>query len=166
MVVHDIEAGALEVEVCIDRDEGIVSNLFLLQRVLVHEHAHHWRIVWCIVFGEVLQVCSKLGLKDFGYAEAQVKVGVERQGREWEYIFVCTSLVGDVVLPIENAKFEVLAQIGADNLYVLAALHGRYVVSNDGGVRSTVQHNSSILEIGEILDVLNAYRDFCSGMRN
>ena len=70
-------------------------------------------------------------------------------------------LIGNIIFPIQYAKLEVLTQVGADNLYVVFALHRSYVVGNDRIVSVAIYQNACVLEIGEVLDVFNAYRYFC-----
>ena len=69
---HDIKARALEVEVGVDVDDGIVAELDALRRVLQGELTYDGRIGRGVVFGEIAYVAADLRTEHFGNLEFEV----------------------------------------------------------------------------------------------
>ena len=132
----DVAAHSLEGEVSVAVENGVVADLhtglrYVLHGVLLEEGC----VVGGVVAGEVTHVHSEFHSQDLGDVEDDIGVGVEADGGQGEHVLIGGGLPGDLVVPMENAEFQVLAQGGTEDLdtaWLLA--HGDVVaVGGDGG---------------------------------
>ena len=72
MIILHVEAGALELEVGISRDEWIISYLHFVRCRLIDKQFHGRRIVGCIVLTEIDQVGSQFAMQHVCYHEIYI----------------------------------------------------------------------------------------------
>ena len=122
VVGHDVEPRVFEVEVGVNVDDGMAAHLDAVVGSLYGKYSKLGTVGRGFVFGEVAHVCAELYAEHFGNTEEQVEIGVGIERWERVNVFVRRGLVGQLVLPVEDAKAEVLSQPEAEQLYVVVGL--------------------------------------------
>lgn len=114
---HDEEAGVLEVCVGIYVYDRVVTYLHIVFAITLYcVHSYVWRIVWGFVAGKVAYVCTHVYLQYLGDANLDVEVAVYIESRYRESTLVAGVLVGNLILPMEDAELEVLFQLGCQQI--------------------------------------------------
>lgn len=111
-------------EIGVDVDDGIIACLDALGRVLHAVLADDGGVGGGIVGREIAHVGSELGAEHFCYAEEEVNVGIAGESGNRGNVVVGGGLVGEFVLPVEDAPVEVLTEGGCQEADVLIALRG------------------------------------------
>ena len=84
VVAEDIETTALEVEVHIGTDNGVVAYLDTgLAGILCGVHADGGSIVGCIERGVVADIATKFDIEDLEQAELEIEIAVEVELGQW-----------------------------------------------------------------------------------
>ena len=100
----------LQEEVGIDIDDGVGAGLHPHGFVGLHDELSEGRAVFgSVVFGEEAHVGSEVAVEDVGYLELHEEIGVDVECRYGENLGMRRTLIGDLVLPVEDAEFEVLS---------------------------------------------------------
>ena len=155
---HDVEAGVLEVEIGIDVDDGIIAHLHAGGLVLYAILSDDGAIGGAVIFGEIAEVGTQLGQEDFGKTEFEVEIGVGVEGGHGQHILVGRHLIGQGVLPVEDAPAEILIESDANQTDILGVLLDGHAVQI--GVGGCIGHGRGLLlEVEEVLDGLEVEVD-------
>ena len=153
VIHHRIDACVFQVEVGIDVHYGVVAYLDAVVRVLEVELPDGRRVVRRVILGEVAHVGSQLHRQHLlRQLELQVEVAVERQVGQRQDVLVTALLVGDFIVPVEDAECQVFLQRGAQHLDVVAALAHPHVVTV-----AAVVGLGSIVKVSVVLDVFHTH---------
>ena len=119
----DVASDTLDGEVGIAIEDGVVADVdAFLRSVLRGELSDEGCIVGCIVAGVVAHVGAQFYTQYFGDVENDVRVGVETDGGQGQYILVGGVLPGDFIVPVEDAEVQVLPEGCTEDLYAPALL--------------------------------------------
>jgi len=109
MAHHDEEATLLEAEIGIDIDYGVIAYLGAKGVVFLYAVTSCLRTVfWGVVLGEPAHVGSEMHAEDAGDGEIEIEVGPVVEGWHRKEDFLTALLIGETILPVEDAETEVL----------------------------------------------------------
>ena len=161
VAVHDEEAGALQVHVGIDINEGIAAQLHAALGILLDGKLVELRTeVGSVVLGEEADVAAYLEGQLTDHHELQVEVAEEVEGGQRQHLLVAGVLVGDHVLPVEDAQAEVLLELGGEHVDAAALLHDAGCDTLAQGIGGVVAH----AEVGVVLDFLDGHAQLRLGL--
>ena len=114
---HDEKAGMLEMCIGIYVDDRVVAYLHVVLAITLYGiHAHVWRIVWGFVAGKVAYVGTHVYFQYLGNVYFDIEVAVYIECRYRKCTLVAGVLIGNQVLPMEDAELEVLFQLGCQQI--------------------------------------------------
>ena len=155
---HDEEAGALEVHVHVDVDDGVVAQLHVVLAVLLDAILQQLRtIVGSGILGEEAHVAAQIDGEHPGYLEVQVEVAVDVQVGDGQHVLLAALLVGDHRLPVQRTEREVLAELECEQADV-----ARMLVEGDlvTGALFAV-HRVLMSEVYVVLQVVYGHAQAC-----
>lgn len=122
VAVHHVETCLLEVEIRINVDPWIVTNLHAVVSILHRIHSHHRGIGRSIVLCEIADIGADIGAKNMGYVEVEIEIGPSVELWQGQNFVVGALLEGEFVFPNEGTELEVLAEGCRKELHVLVGL--------------------------------------------
>lgn len=109
MAHHDEETTLLEAEIGIYIDYGVIAYFGAKGVVFLYAVASCLRTVfWGVVFGEPAHIGSEMYAEDAGDGEIEIEVGPVVEGWHCEEYLLAALLIGETILPVEDAETEIL----------------------------------------------------------
>ena len=152
---HHEEAGVLDVYVGVGIDDRVVAHLDVLVAIALYGVLSYIRrIVGCLVACEVSGICTQLDVEHLHHLELDEQVGVYIEVWHRQGALAAGMLVGNHVLPVEDAKLEVLLQLCCEQVDGIAALHRSHRYTRSQSVFCDV---ILLREVGVVLDFIHSH---------
>ena len=113
MGVRHIEACLLHAEIGIHVHECEITALHLALVVEVHQR---WVVGWGVVTGVVVAIGTQLHLQHFSHGKFDEQIAVNGKLRQRQHLLVAARLIGEFVVPSENAEAKMLPQCGTQHM--------------------------------------------------
>ena len=120
----DKDAGVLDVNIGVGIDDRVVAHLHVLLAVALHGILTDVRrIIRSLVAGEVSGISTQLDIQYLYHLEFDEEVSIYVEVWHWQGTLAAGMLVGNHVLPVEDAKLEILLQLCREQINGFTALH-------------------------------------------
>ena len=139
-------------EVGIDVHDGVIAYLDALTfRILRSEHTCERGVVRSVVLREIACVGAELHAQHLSDAEGQIEVRVSGESGYGKNVLIGAGLVGQFAVPVQDAKFELLAEHGGEELNVAAVLAHAYAVAEGRDALVVDDRGAQGREVGIVL---------------
>lgn len=105
------------------RKIGIIERIITHLHIMLRMEGHRGRLIrQTIITRIIVAVYTQLHLKHAEGAEIKKHIRVYRQRRKRDYVTVGCGLIGDGIVPVPYAEFQLLLQSQCENLHIAAVL--------------------------------------------
>ena len=121
---HHEESRMLDEHIGGGIDDRVVAHLHIVSTIALYDILSHiWRIVGSLIASEIASVGTEVDIEHLSYTELDVEVRIDIKVWYWYHLLLARVLVGNYVLPVEDAQTEVLHELSCQDVDRTATLH-------------------------------------------